>query len=39
MRVDDQRSAVVTLPDDPDTLKAMLLAERARAEQLEQIIK
>jgi transposase len=28
-----------TLPDDPDTLKAMLLAERARAERLEQIIK
>lgn len=27
------------LPDDPDTLKAMLLAERARAERLEQIIK
>lgn len=26
------------LPDDPDTLKAMLLAERARAERLEQII-
>lgn len=28
-----------TLPDDPATLKAMLLAERARAERLEQIIK
>ena len=27
------------LPDDPTTLKAMLLAERARAERLEQIIK
>jgi transposase len=27
------------LPDDPDLLKAMLLAERARAERLEQIIK
>jgi transposase len=27
------------LPDDPATLKAMLLAERARAERLEQIIK
>src|SRR4051812_12618636 len=27
------------LPDDPGTLKAMLLAERARAERLEQIIK
>jgi transposase len=27
------------LPDDPITLKAMLLAERARAERLEQIIK
>jgi transposase len=26
------------LPDDPGTLKAMLLAERARAERLEQII-
>ena len=30
---------VDTLPDDPGTLKAMLLAERARAERLEQIIK
>jgi transposase len=28
-----------TLPDDPGTLKTMLLAERARAERLEQIIK
>ena len=28
-----------TLPDDPGTLKAMLLAERARADRLEQIIK
>ena len=28
-----------TLPDDPGTLKAMVLAERARAERLEQIIK
>jgi transposase len=28
-----------TLPDDPGTLKAMLLAERTRAERLEQIIK
>lgn len=28
-----------TLPDDPGTLKAMLLVERARAERLEQIIK
>jgi transposase len=28
-----------TLPDDPSMLKAMLLAERARAERLEQIIK
>jgi transposase len=27
------------LPDDPETLKAMLIAERARAERLEQIIK
>ena len=27
------------LPDDPGTLKAMLLAERARAERLEQIIR
>jgi transposase len=27
------------LPDDPGTLKAMLLAERARSERLEQIIK
>jgi transposase len=28
-----------TLPDDPATLKAMLLAERIRSERLEQIIK
>jgi len=28
-----------TLPDDPSTLKAMLLAAQARAERLEQIIK
>ncbi len=28
-----------TLPDDPDTLKAMLVAERARNERLIQIIK
>src|SRR5579863_5084796 len=27
------------LPDDPDTLKAMLLAEQARSLRLEQIIK
>jgi transposase len=33
------RSAIVTLPDDPGTLKAILRAERARAERLEQIIK
>jgi len=32
-------STTDTLPDDPGTLKAMLLAERARAERLEQIIK
>ena len=31
--------ATDTLPDDPGTLKTMLLAERARAERLEQIIK
>ena len=31
--------AADTLPNDPGTLKAMLLAERARAERLEQIIK
>ena len=31
--------AATLLPDDPATLKAMLLAERARAERLEQIIK
>jgi transposase len=28
-----------TLPDDPGSLKTMLLAERARTERLEQIIK
>jgi transposase len=28
-----------TLPDDPDTLKAMLLAERAESERLRQMIK
>ncbi|WP_040622160.1 IS66 family transposase zinc-finger binding domain-containing protein, partial [Rhodovulum sp. PH10] len=32
-------AAADTLPNDPATLKAMLLAERARAERLEQIIK
>jgi transposase len=32
-------AAVDTLPDDPETLKAMLLAEQARAARLEQIIK
>jgi transposase len=31
--------AVDTLPDDPETLKAMLVAERARSERLVQIIK
>jgi transposase len=31
--------AVDALPDDPDTLKAMLLASQARAARLEQIIK
>ena len=31
--------AVDTLPDDPETLKAMLVAERVRSERLEQIIK
>jgi transposase len=31
--------AAEMLPDDPGTLKAMLIAERARAERLEQIIK
>jgi transposase len=30
---------MTSLPDDPDLLKTMLLAERARAERLEQIIK
>ncbi|MCP1845734.1 hypothetical protein ACVIHI_008800 [Bradyrhizobium sp. USDA 4524] len=28
-----------TLPDDPETLKAMLLAERCESERLRQIIK
>ena len=28
-----------TLPDDPATLKAMVLAERARADRLAQILK
>ena len=32
-------SPVETLPDDPDRLKAMLLAERAESERLRQIIK
>ena len=32
-------AAANALPDDPGTLKAMVLAERARAERLEQIIK
>jgi len=32
-------TAASELPDDPETLKAMLLAERARASRLEQIIK
>jgi transposase len=32
-------TAASELPDDPATLKAMLLAERARASRLEQIIK
>jgi transposase len=31
--------AVDTLPDDPETLKAMLIAERVRSERLVQIIK
>jgi transposase len=33
------RSTTATLPDDPDLLKAMLLAERAESERLRQIIK
>src|SRR5580765_7583915 len=33
------RSATEILPDDPDRLKAMLLAERAESERLRQIIK
>ena len=32
-------SPVETLPDEPDLLKAMLLAERAESERLRQIIK
>jgi len=32
-------TAVEALPDDPDRLKAMLLAERAESERLRQIIK
>src|SRR5437016_11391470 len=32
-------SAAEALPDDPDMLKAMLLAERAESERLRQIIK
>ena len=32
-------STAVTLPDDPDLLKAMLLAERAEGERLRQIIR
>ena len=32
-------SAAAALPDDPDLLKAMLLAERAESERLRQIIK
>jgi transposase len=32
-------ASIDSLPDDPGTLKAMLLAERTRAERLEQIIK
>ncbi len=31
--------AIAALPNDPEILKAMLLAERARSERLEQIIK
>ena len=31
--------AIAALPDDPETLKAMLIAERARSERLVQIIK
>ncbi len=31
--------AADTLPDDPGTLKAMLIAERLQVERLEQIIK
>ncbi len=32
-------TALEALPDDPGTLKAMLIAERVRSERLEQIIK
>jgi hypothetical protein len=32
-------SAAEALPDDPDLLKAMLLAERAESERLRQIIR
>src|SRR6476659_629573 len=32
-------STAATLPDDPDLLKAMLLAERAESERLRQIIR
>jgi hypothetical protein len=32
-------SAITSLPDDPDLLKAMLVAERAESERLRQIIK
>jgi hypothetical protein len=33
------RSATEALPDNPDLLKAMLLAERAESERLRQITK
>jgi hypothetical protein len=33
------RSTAATLPDNPDLLKAMLLAERVESERLRQIIK
>ena len=33
------RSVTEILPDDPDLLKAMVLAERAESERLRQIIK
>ena len=35
----DMTQAAEALPDDPETLKAMLIAERQRAERLVQIIK